>query len=257
VTLLSLGAQDVVAEAGLAYVPCNLECVHGPFCAQIAAGVAAALLGSSERLEALEFIEWKRPVRRRVRIEASVAPLSAGNAEVAVSGRFETSRGRQIAFRMTERPDVYVVDRVADNAIAQSLVAHGRAIVRDACWCLPLPVERLSEAEQRGFESPAVRLATLLDLVAILILNIEPGVPMLARRCVGLPTLSDRIAPGLGLELQLRCRRDLAQSSERSGLLMVPYEFRYSPVMSSWATWVMAQAPAGVDQMLRVLHERS
>jgi hypothetical protein len=248
-------SQTVTAEASLAYVPCNLDCVHGPFCAQVAAQVAARLLRSGERLSLLERITWQRPVRRKVSVEVSSGSLS-GAAGSAVEGCLATSQGRQLQFRVRERPGEYVTAQTADNAIAQCLVHSAEARVVDGSWCLPLDLDRMSHAQRRALESPGVCLGTLLELVAILILNVRRGVPMLARGCTDLPLSAFGHGTSGRVELQLRCRRDTARLSPRSALLMVPYEFRYWPVMDAWATWVMAEATAGVEQMLRVLHER-
>lgn len=254
----------VRGRAELLYVPSNFDCVHGPLATQVVAGFAEELVAVGESLSELLELRFRRPIRRHVTVDVERHESGANDGEgaksfaeavrrSALSGTFGTSRGALLRFVVTEQPGAaFVTEQANDNQIAQRLLAGARAHV-DAqidCVRLPLSVSELTSSQREALRAPRVMLGTLLDLVPILILNLNSGVPMLAYACSDVP-LPEELPPGAELQIR-RCPE--RQTASVRGLSLVPYEFRFYPAHTEWAVWTMAQASNGVAEMLRVLH---
>jgi hypothetical protein len=247
------GRELARGHARLSYVPCNLECVHGPYSMIPLAELASRLLGPDEDIATLARVSWKQPMREAVELVVYDAATPARVAPASVlAGRFVTTSGRALEFVGHACRGQFVTAHASTNQISQQLVSAGAGSFDpgSGIYTIPLASGRLAAEQLERLRSLPTGLATLLDLVSIVILNIHRGVPMLSCGFTDVPVatlVQARVADGLTFEL--RERRDRARVSPRSGLTIVPYEFRYLPFQRRWGTMIMAEAPHGLAQM--------
>ena len=244
----------VRGRASLSYMPCNLECVHGPYSIMPVAALAAHLLAPGESLATLRKVSWLRPMREVVEIlvfDARAAPPL--EAEPAFVGSFLSSADRELGFMGVPRRGEFVTAQSRPNQVSQALANATGGSFDPVTATYSIPLGAPSPGQLELLRELPVLLGTLLDVVSIVILNIHRGLPMLSCGFTNFP-LAQLAAAQLsaGLTFELREQREQAHPS-RTGLTIVPYAFRYRPFQHEWGTMIMAEASSGLDQMNEVL----
>ena len=250
------GSTAVEAEVEMAFSPENHECVHGPSTLVPVVTLARRLLAAGERLTTVERVTWAVPLRHRVRLSVwDPAAATAPAAEGAFSGRLRTSVGRALEFvavPLSERPLRIQRDY---NDLSRGLVKGQRLVLGPEAdtATMALAEEGLAACRRAVRHRPALCTALVFDLVPMAILNWKRGRPMVAcgYRDVPLPSAAAAFAPGTRLEL--RYRGDDSHTSNRSGLWIGYYDFRYLPRQTEWSTMVMAEA-GNIETLLRKVH---
>lgn len=243
-------AGGLHALVPLAYTPCNLYAVHGPFIALAIVQMAARCCGENERIEALESIRWSRPVTRNLSLDIADGAVAAfDTSTAAVHGVLRTTSGRRLLFQADDEDNAYVTGQSGYNALSMAMLRGATIVERDGEWRMPLAP--LAADQLRLLDEPAVATATLIDLAGIAVLTLRSGIPALSCGANGVE--ADVLADALRSDAsELRMRLDSSHVS-RSGLLVRTWAFRIDPSTSRWATLVMAEAD-DIQQMLRVLH---
>lgn len=251
------GATGVEKTAGvlhaivpLAYTPCNLYAVHGPFIALAITRIAARCCEEGEEIEALQSIRWSRPVIRHLSLEiadSAVATFDTGSA--AVHGALRTTSGRRLLFRGDDEWNAYVTGQNGYNDLSMAMVRGATIVERDGEWRVPLTT--LSADQLHLLADPAIGIGTLADLASVTVLTLRAGIPALSCGASGIAanTLADALRSDAP---ELRLRLDSTRVS-RTGLVLNNWAFRVEPAMSDWATLVMAEAD-DIQRLLRILH---
>jgi radical SAM protein with 4Fe4S-binding SPASM domain len=243
-------ASGLHARIRLAYTPCNLYAVHGPFIALAILRVAAHCCAENERIAALESIRWSRPVVRNLSLDIADSAIAAFDTNTAaVHGSLRTTAGRRLLFRADDEANAYVTGQTNYNALTMAMLSGGTIAARGDEWRLPLAA--VDAHRLRLLDDPAIATATLIDIAGVAVLKLRSGIPALS--CGANGVVANVLADALRSEApELRLRIDASHVS-RSGLIVNTWAFRVDPVMSDWSTLVMAEAE-DMQQMLRLLH---
>ena len=245
------GRTIAKAKSSMFFSEWSFDFVHGADAMTYFTELAEQLLQDGEKFKSLKSVRFRRPIMNNldiVIVDNGVVPASYSGREVVMSGSFETSGGRELSFygfddvnspisiRAKRNPyPMFFKRRFADGNSVEGI----GAMVSLPCLCPETDFECRNKKFYEAMKDPRAILATLMDLITNLVLDIElEGINAsdfelrIASSFENVPLpenireLFNEYGNGSAVSCTIRQLVD-EQKVSRTGVLMVPIEVKF------------------------------
>ena len=243
------GTQGARASAAPFFTPESRYIVHSPVLMAFAAALAGQILAEGEHLTRVARMSFTSMIRHHLHLQICDAALlsSPPSTPPEFHGVFETSQGRRLKFQGYSDFGQPVALQAGANPIAQRMLPQRLEYdAHNNLYRFPL---RLTEEDYTRCNTDiSVLLMSLMDVLIIAFTQLRRS----SRQCLrllatvrGLP-LS---VPSRDCCLELRMNQFKARSS-RAGVVMIPFDYRFLPWQTEFASLLIAETGLSFVQLL-------